>query len=167
MTEPCHDKTYLREFPTRSHSNWPAQPQKLAWGLKFWLQKLETLHYLGSEQQRRRSDWVDAGLICAFVVRIWHTRHILSWPSSCTVIFLSFRTDRSGQTAQADLCLCCSHMTYKTHFVMAQLMYHNFPKFLDRQVWVNSADPDQRSSLIRVHTVCNSLCIFWMHYSKE
>ena len=48
--------------------------------------------------------------------------------------------------------------------------YHDFPKFSDRQVWANSADPDQtapRSSLIRVYTVCNSLCIFWMHYSKK
>ena len=43
-----------------------------------------------------------------------------------TVIFLSFRTDRSGQTVQT-----------------------------------------QRSSLIRVYTVCNSLYIFWMHYSTE
>ena len=34
------------------------------------------------------------------------------------------------------------------------------PKFLDRQVWANSVDPDQRSSLIRVYTVCNSICIF-------
>ena len=25
----------------------------------------------------------------------------------------------------------------------------------------------QISSLIRVYTVCNSLCIVWMHYSKE
>ena len=51
--EPRHEKTCLRVFPTRSDSNWPAQLQKLARGLKFWLQKLETLHYLGSEQQRR------------------------------------------------------------------------------------------------------------------
>ena len=40
--------------------------------------------------------------------------------SELTVIFLSFRTDRSGQC-----------------------------------------------SLIRVYTVCNSGCIFWMHYSEE
>ena len=53
MIEPRHEKTCLREFPTRSDSNWPAQLQKLAGCLKFWLQKLETLHYLGSEQQRR------------------------------------------------------------------------------------------------------------------
>ena len=32
----------------------------------------------------------------------------------------------------------------------------------------NSADPDQtapRSSLIRVYTVCHSICIVWTHYS--
>ena len=51
--EPRHEKTCLREFPTKSDSYWPAQLQKLAWCLKFWLQNLETLHYLGSEQQRR------------------------------------------------------------------------------------------------------------------
>ena len=44
-----------------------------------------------------------------------------------TVMFLSFRTDRSGQTVQTQM----------------------------------------RLLLIRVYTVCNSLCIFWMHYSKE
>ena len=39
----------------------------------------------------------------------------------------------------------------------------NFPKFSDRQVGANSADPDQTapwSSLVRVYTICNSLCIF-------
>ena len=44
-----------------------------------------------------------------------------------TVIFLSFRTDRSGQTVQTQI----------------------------------------RLLLIGVYTVCNSLCIFWIHYSKE
>ena len=33
--------------------------------------------------------------------------------------------------------------------------YLNDPKFLDRQVWANTADPNQRSSLIRVRTICN------------
>ena len=41
--------------------------------------------------------------------------------------------------------------------------YHNVPKFSDRHVWANSADPD-RSSLIRVYTVCNFGHIFWVHY---
>ena len=72
LYEPRHEKTCLREFPTGSDSNWPAQLQKLSGGLKFWLQKLKTSHYLGSEQQRRWSDCADA---------------------------------------QADLRLCCSHMT--------------------------------------------------------
>ena len=39
--------------------------------------------------------------------------------------------------------------------------YRNVPKFSDRQIWANSADSQ------RVYTVCNVLCIFWMHYSKE
>ena len=30
LNEPRHEKTCLREFPTRSDSNWPAQLQKLA-----------------------------------------------------------------------------------------------------------------------------------------
>ena len=33
-------------------------------------------------------------------------------------------------------------------------------------IWANSADPDQRSSLIRVYTVCHFVCIVWTHYSK-
>ena len=35
--EPRHDKTCLREFPTRPDSNRPAQPQKIASVLKFRL----------------------------------------------------------------------------------------------------------------------------------
>ena len=41
IVEPRHEKTCLRECPTRSDSNRPAQLQKLAWGLKFWLHKLD------------------------------------------------------------------------------------------------------------------------------
>ena len=58
----------------------------------------------------------------------------------------------------------------KLKFVDALFYYPNyriFPKFSGRQVWANSADPDQTAPLIRVYIVCNSLCIFWMHYSKE
>ena len=35
--EPRQDKKCLQEFPTRSDTNQPAQPQKLASVLKFWL----------------------------------------------------------------------------------------------------------------------------------
>ena len=52
--------------------------------------------------------------------------------------------------------------------LLPKIGYRNVPKFSDRQVWANSADPDKTApSLIRVYTVCNFLCIFWMHYSKE
>ena len=37
LLKPRHDKTCLREFPTRPDTNWPAQPQKLARVLKFRL----------------------------------------------------------------------------------------------------------------------------------
>ena len=50
---------------------------------------------------------------------------------------------------------------------MSRRGYRNDPKFSDRYAWANSADPDQtapRSSLIRVYTVCHSVCIVWTHY---
>ena len=37
INDPRHDKTCLREFPTRPDTNRPAQPQKLARVLKFRL----------------------------------------------------------------------------------------------------------------------------------
>ena len=47
-----------------------------------------------------------------------------------TVMILSFRTDKSGQTVQTQIRLLL-----------------------------------ERNSLIRVYTVCNCVCIFWMYYS--
>ena len=47
---------------------------------------------------------------------------------------------------------------------MVDLVYRNEPKFSDRQIWANSVGPDQ-SSLIRIYSVCNSVCLFWTHYS--
>ena len=86
--EPRHEKTCLREFPIRSDSNWPAQLQKLAWGFNFWLRKLETLHYLGSEQQRRWSDCANAQadlrLCCSHM-----TWHVFSWPGSYACLYVT------------------------------------------------------------------------------
>ena len=44
--------------------------------------------------------------------------------------------------------------------------YRNVPKFSDSQVWAKSVDPDQTAPMIRVYTVCQSVCIFWTHYRK-
>ena len=41
-------------------------------------------------------------------------------------------------------------------------VYRHDPKFLDRHVCANNVNPDQ--TLIRVYTVCHSVCNFWMHY---
>ena len=48
--------------------------------------------------------------------------------------------------------------------ICIMMMYRNDPKFSFRYAWANSADPDQ-SSLIRVYTVCHSVCIVWTHYT--
>ena len=43
-----------------------------------------------------------------------------------------------------------------------KMAYCNVPKISDRQIWANSVDPDQTAP----HCL-QSLCTFWMHYSKE
>ena len=56
----------------------------------------------------------------------------------------------------------------KFSYDKAQMMLANYRDdryFSDRQVCANSADPDQRSSLIWVYTVCHSICIIWTYYS--
>ena len=45
-----------------------------------------------------------------------------------------------------------------------QRNYRNDLNLSDRQAWANSIDPDR---LIRVYTVCHSVCIFWTHNSME
>ena len=67
--------------------NRPAQLQKLAWGLKFWLQKLETLHYLRNEQQRR---WLDCAGWSAPLLFAYDIRHVFSWPGSRVYNLLCF-----------------------------------------------------------------------------
>ena len=65
---------------------------------------------------------------------------------------------------------CSNLRTVTATFLSVQiffvfLQYRNVPKFSDRQVWANSADPDQTAPLlIRVYTVCHSIHIFWTHY---
>ena len=47
-------------------------------------------------------------------------------------------------------------------------MHHKDPKFSDRQVWSNSVcRPSSDSSLIRVYTVCHSVCILWLQYRND
>ena len=70
--EPCHEKTCLPGFLTRSDSNRPAQPQKLSRGLKFQILKLEVLYHLGSGQQMCYQTAQMRRLICTFVGHIWH-----------------------------------------------------------------------------------------------
>ena len=68
-------------FATRVDSNRPAQLQQLGRGLKFRIQKLEVLYYLGRENKDADQTARMRRLICAFVVRIWH-KQVLSWRGS-------------------------------------------------------------------------------------
>ena len=64
-----------------------------------------------------------------------------------TVMILSFGTGRSGQTMQT---------------LIRGAVWSGSTLFAIYTVC--STDPDQTAP-IRVYTVCNSICIFWMHYS--
>ena len=68
-------------FSTKVDSNRPAQLQKLGRGLKFRVQKLEVLYYLGGENKGVIRLCGCAGWVCAFVVRIWH-KQVFSWCGS-------------------------------------------------------------------------------------
>ena len=72
ISEPCNVKMCIQRFSIRYDSNRSAHLQWLARVLKFQIQKLEPLYYIGSKQQRCWSDCVDAQADCTFVVRIWH-----------------------------------------------------------------------------------------------
>ena len=75
---PRHEKTCLREFPTRSDSNWPAQLQKLARVLKF----LETRGIILSRQRttraliRLRGCQADLSLYCLHMAK---TDFLMAW----------------------------------------------------------------------------------------
>ena len=70
LYEPRHEKI-CPGFATRVDSDQPAQPQKLGRGLKFRVQKLEVLYYLGSENKGADKTARMRRLICVFVVRTW------------------------------------------------------------------------------------------------
>ena len=53
--------------------------------------------------------------------------------------------------------------TFRLKIKWQNFHYRNYPKFSDRYAWAMSADSDQ--TLIRVYTVCHSVCIVWMHSS--
>ena len=91
LFEPRHDKTCLREFPTRHDTNRPAQPQKLA--RVFILSKQRLTKAL--IRLRGCVVW-SAPLLSAYDIK-----RIFSWPGSIRIYF-TFLCDRSthGQIRQ-------------------------------------------------------------------
>ena len=80
--EPRHDKTCLWEFPTRPDTNRPAQPQKLARVLKFWLKNLE-INVILSKQRTTKTLMRLCGCAgwSAPLMFAYDIRHIFSWPA--------------------------------------------------------------------------------------
>ena len=114
--EPRHEKTCLREFPTRSGSNWPAQLQKLARVLKFRLYNLEILYYIIREQQRRWSDCADAPLLFAYDIS-----HIFSRPGSNKLINRSTTKQTKWHVCPAKTQLSlCIHLVWSESSLCAQ-----------------------------------------------
>ena len=58
--------------------------------------------------------------------------------------------------------LYCKTQNADSIFCAQCIQCYNDHKFSDRQAWASSANPF-RSGLIRVYTVCHSICIFWEH----
>ena len=89
--------------------------------------------------------WRTIGNYPLIITNYPHLFHCIEAPGSLhTVMILSFRTDMPGQTVQTQIRL-----------------------LLEEQSAPRGAVCFERSSLIRVCTICSSLCIFWMHYSIE
>ena len=112
---------------------------------QYWLTRLERLSLPRNSVVRLTDDRYMTEILLLWrktptqtkkqVLKVWNDCKNINaceslWIYCTTVIFLSFRTDRSGQTVQTQIRL-----------------------LLEEQ------------SLIRVYTVCHSVCIVWTHYS--
>ena len=95
-------------------------------------------------------------LIRAFTVRM-KKAWVLSYPMSA-----QRRLWSDWASAQSDQSLRWVH-THFVGFVMSQLNYFFWQTGLGKKCYPRP----NWSSLIRVYTVCHSVCIFWTHYSME
>ena len=118
------------------------------------------------KQCRPRSDWGAVSLIrvytvCHSVCIVW-THYSMVEPHSSnfrviTTNILAARIFRKFKVILVDSWLKSQAQCFMKG------RYRNDHKFSDRYPWANSADPDQTApSLIRVYTVCHSVCIVWI-----
>ena len=151
-------------FSTRSDTNRAVQPQKMARGLKFWIQEVEEQYYLCSENKgadQVRRYWA-ADLRLFF--RIWK-KQIFSWGGSSL-----------GHTNY-----CCSHPKIWTYrkvpkFSDTRKICWNLPQIQTKRPnlrvfhqknanWIAiSEDPDQTAPL---GAVCSGSALFAQTYLSE
>ena len=81
-----------------------------------------------------------------------------------TIMILSFRTDRSWQTVQTQIRQLLQEQSDQgLHCLPSwQTVQTQIRQLLQEQS--DQSDSSYRSSLIRVYTVCHSICTFWKHY---
>ena len=109
-------------------------------------------------------------LICVFV-HTWHKQIMTQRDSNytCSVLQLLQIHQERHEHFQGYYRLSSRQLYHQTLELLlisaTKISTSNDPKFFRQQGWANSIDPDQTSSLIRVYTVCHSVCIFSMHYS--
>ena len=51
--------------------------------------------------------------------------------------------DQTASTILIWVCMVCQGLSVRKLRIIMDILYRNDPKFLDRQVWANSDDPDQ------------------------
>ena len=107
--------------------------------------------------------WYTSLLLGVFNYKIIGQKH--SWKKEKCLIYANYPIKMDSQNLFQIQAFNSKLLKTSWFTVWAILSYyHNDPKFLNRQVLANSADPAQTAP-IRVYTVCHSVCIFWANYS--
>ena len=110
LCEPHHEKTCLRESPTKQDTNWPAKLQRLSRILKFRLYKLKvSLSWQRTTKaliRLRGCTGRSAPLLFAYGIR-----HIFSWPGSFDLGKPKFWEGWTGRSFSANPCF--SKPSYK------------------------------------------------------
>ena len=182
ITRMIFDKTNKMTCASREDSGQPGHPPSLIRVFAVRMKKPWALSYPLSAQRRLIRQGECPGYLSlhwAHISFCWFCRAVAHLMTTVMILGLQTASSASAQTVDPDQSTVDrGQSTVWSGSALISVLpafyrtYHNDPKYLDRQIWANSADPDQTaprrvsSSLIRVYTVCHSLCIIWMHYSK-
>ena len=114
------------------------------WSLKYWKRQSRGRKSLILDEFHLPSarDWTEAITVVYVSLPLVYPEHANVWLVEQKLLFLVIKF----------VCSC---------LVTVDTWYRNVPKFLDRQVWVNSVDPDQTPPF----AIPSAYFGLWMHYS--